>query len=471
MSIGLDQVLQETSDLHRFVGTLVTACGIRRPDYPVFSRSAIAFFGYIHKLGLQTQAFLNMFPDDFAETTVESIQLSKLQKLKTLRKAWERLHEYVKPALDADSLNLPMPLIEALEGMVRKIDDWKEFEFVYFHTSEANYLQVPSERAKDIADLIALEVGGEQFPITLGLVGIPYSQANTFFLNCLLPHEFGHFLYAQSSWSDIEPKINTAMEKLDQDLQINDDAIFSDRRDTLVRWLEETFCDLVALCLIGPAFSFAYSELTSASTLLGRSDSDLMEFFEFSQSYPSDAARFHVHFDTLVKLGWWQEIQELTAAPIQVLKRCEKWSDLSYVDYAPLPDDQISDSQFIEVYQELAVWLVDYVISILGSAAEAVKDYKDQFAVIGSYLERAVVPSTIITPKGTKVYPSPAVLMNAGYCFKLKMLPKLLERIIGRKTKSVKDSSELSERLELWILKALEDNKLLTGQMPHVSRS
>jgi len=468
MIVGEDLVLQEASDLLRFVGTIVDACGNRREDYPVFPAPATEFFDYVYSLGCQTRTFLAAFPYDFISTSVKEIALSKRQKLKTLRKAWERLHEYVKPALDADSLNLPMPLVEALEQMVRQVEDWKDFRFVLFHTSEANYLQVPAERIKDIADEIAREVGGDTFPDALGLVGIPYSQADTFFLNCLLPHEFAHFIYREAALSEISTKIDLAMERLDQELDVANDAVISYRRDTLASWIEETFCDLVALSLIGPAFTFAYSELTCASDLLGRADEEVMEFFEFSESYPSDAARFHVHQQFLVRLGWWEEIKERDAAPVHLLAKCETWSELSYGDYPILPEDTIPENRFVEVYRSLVPDLIDYVLENVTCATQWISSYSAQFPVIASYLERAIVPSTIIMDEG-KVYPSPVVLINSGYCFKLGNMPDLFARIAGKSSDSVQDLSDMTERLELWVLKALEDYKLLTGQRTYVS--
>ncbi len=151
-----------------------------RKDYPVFSSPSRRFFRYIAKLGLQTQEFLEDFPRDYAATTVPTIQLSKRQKLKTLHEAWYSLHEYIQPALDADSLNLPTPLIAALEDMLYAIKPWRRFSFVLFHTNEANYLEVPPELAKYVANNVALEVKGKEFPDFLGLVGVPYSQTGGF---------------------------------------------------------------------------------------------------------------------------------------------------------------------------------------------------------------------------------------------------------------------------------------------------
>lgn len=347
--------------------------------------------------------------------------------------------------------------------MVRNVEDWADFRFVYFHTTEANYLQVPPERVKDIADQIASEVDGNSLPETIGLVGIPYSQSNSFYLNCLLPHEFGHFIYSQAASFDVETEIDKSLDAFTTVQNIADEEVISYRRDTLRRWIEETFCDLVALWLIGPAFTFAYSELTGASLSLGRELSDSTELYEFNNSYPADAARFYVHLQALKRLGWWNKISETASAPILVLKHFEHWSNDLYINIVLDEGDSIPDTDFMNLYKSLVGWLIDYVDETVPSGPSAVSDFDKQFPIISSYLERAVVPSTIRVGD-ERVYPSASVLLNSGYSFKLTRLANLLNRIDKRHPDSVTDVSELSERVELWILKSLEDQRLLTGQ-------
>jgi hypothetical protein len=155
---------------------------------------------------------------------------------------------------------------------------------------------------------------------------------------------------------------------------------------------------------------------------------------------------------------------------VQVLKKCKSWNDLSYINYPFDGEDKVTDKRFLKIYRELISGLIKYVTEHVETAKQAVPEFKKQFRWIADYLERAIVPSTVMVDS-VKTYPGPTVLINSGYLFKLEMLPKLLERIIGKNTDSVKDSSDLNERLELWILKALEDNRLLTGQVKNVSRS
>lgn len=461
MNISSADVRQEAVDLHRFIEPLIRMCTDLRADYPVFPEPSKTFFAYVQKLGLETQNFLTHYPDSYHKSKSPSTAFSKRQKLVLLRNAWGNLHEYLRPALDADSLHLPMPLITAFQDIVNEAEEWKQFEFVLFHTTQWNYLQVPSGMARDIANDIADLIGGSRFPINLGLVGIPYSQANSFFLNCLLPHEMAHFSYQEDSSAEVESEIDRALERMEQEIGTLGEEEISEWRDTLRRWVEETFCDLVALCQIGPAFTFAFAELTTAALIVGQPDGTPGDCYGFMSEHPAEAARFHVHLRLLKRLGWWEAISDLTSASISVLKSCENWSSCFYIQ-SFLPT-QVSDLRVFECYNEIVDWLVDHVIQTVGSSVDHIEGFKKYSATISEYLRRAIVPSTIIYD-GKQVNPHPVVLINAIWSFRLTELNYLIQNVEGESVDSVQSVSRMTDRLELWALKAIEDYRLLAKQ-------
>jgi hypothetical protein len=165
--ISVDAVRQDASQLHSFIEQLVQMCSNLRDDYPVFRDPSIKFFGYIATLGLKTQEYLEGFPAFYAKSTDKRAADSKRQKLVSLKTAWETLHNYIKPALDADSLHLPMSLVTAFGDIVNSVDDWRDYKFVLFHTTEANYLQIPSGMARKAANDIAESVDCARFDSNL----------------------------------------------------------------------------------------------------------------------------------------------------------------------------------------------------------------------------------------------------------------------------------------------------------------
>lgn len=463
MTVSEEVVRQEVTDLYRFIEPLVRKCSELRADYPVFSDSSRDFFGYFEKLGNESLRYLETLPEQILKDQDPRLAATKRQKLLLpFRSAWESLHEHLRPALDADTLHLPTPLITALHDRLHETAEWRSFRFTLFHTDEANYFQLPSNMVGDVANQIAAQVGGTQFLPGLGHLEIPYSQADGLFLNTILAHEMGHFIYQSYASHDVEIEIDTALERMVKLTGELDERTAALCEELVSNWVQEVFCDLFAICLIGPAFSFAFSQLIGASMLIGNSDGVPDDFYRFEWEHPADVARFHSHRKLLEKLGWWQEIQSWSSAPVQVLQKCMKRSRRFTVEVGNILPKKVTQNRLLQCFTEVCTALIDYVPTIVKVRDNDIADFKDQYPVIVQYLQRAIVPSTIIL-EGRVVHPRPIVLINAGYGFVLEEFSHLLSNIQGVNPKSIGSRSWLSGRLELWLLKALEDHRLLTG--------
>jgi hypothetical protein len=447
-------VLQEAAQLHGFIGSVIRLCADMREDYPVYSRPSLAYFKYILELGEKTQVYLEAFPAEYFKSTDERIASSRLQKLYSLKTSWEMLHEYIKPALDADTLHVPSSLITAFADIVNSVDGWEEFRFVLFHTTEANYLQIPAKMARQVADEIASSVKCAPFDANVGLVGIPYSQPDSISLNCVLPHEFAHFIYQEVSSYDVSEQIDKSTAGLNH-LDSEDLSLCVDE---ITLWVEETFCDLMAICMIGPAFSIALVRLTGATALVGRPDGAPDEAYLFKLGYPADVARLHFHKLLLDRLGWWPLVREWDCSAITAIKKCSDWSQFLTVEGAmPLPDESIA------AYLEICEWLIGYCSDYFPKISDTVKTFAAQSPEIDKYLERAIVPSTVVVD-GVELYPDPIVLLNSGVKFLSQDLGRLISNISGKDAYSVADNASIGARVELWILKAIEDSRLLARQ-------
>jgi hypothetical protein len=460
--VDIDAIRQEAAQLHGFIEPLIQMCSDLREDYPIFAGPSLKFFSYISKLGTKTQEFLEAFPTSYAGCTDQRAANSMLLGLSSLKASWETLHNYVGPALDADSLNLPSSLITAFSDIANSVPEWADYEFVLFHTSEANYLQIPSGMARDAADNIADKVGLELFDPNLGLVGIPYSQANSFFLNSLLPHEFAHFIYQEYCDDAVESQIDRVLD----DKTANSTDLTSDGLawclGQLRSWIEETFCDLLAACMIGPAFSFALIQLTAGTALVGRPDGVPSDLYAFRDDYPADAARLHYHQKLLQRVGWWSVIEGWKSSHVGALAKCEIWSSLITIE-GQLPEG-ISEADLLDCYRAVCDWMIDYCVAFFPSIDADVQQYRQLSPKIAEYLSRAIVPSTI-NLDAQQFFPTPVVLLNSGFHFLLEDLPSLVKNIDGLDVESVAVRSRIGARLELWILKAIEDYRLLTRQV------
>lgn len=308
-------------------------------------------------------------------------------------------------------------------------------------------------------------IGGTPFPRNLGLIGMPYSQSSAFFLNCLLTHEMAHVAYQEVFGVDASTQIDTALQTLvDQTSGMSDREIISSR-GLLEHWIEEVFCDLSAICLIGPAYSFSLIELTGATLLAGSAVRFQDPFHAFTEYHPAEVARFRSHLRLLKRLGWWSEWRDIRSCHVQVLEESEKRSANLRIE-ADVQTSTIGDDKFIEAFFQLCDWLTNYVASRVQTSPDLIPAFRRHSATISEYLRRAVVPSTIVVRRKVE-HPTAIVLINSLFRFYLEGIPRLAanveENVEEKKpTSTVKAHSEFVERLELWALKALEDCTLLS---------
>jgi hypothetical protein len=453
-------VWQEVASLYRFIEPIIKGCADLRDDYPVYTPPSREFFTHIQTLGTETLKFLETFPQKILKDPRTAS--SKRQKLFSLKAAWEDLHEYVKPALDADSLHLPTPLITALHDRLHENPKWRGYRFTLFHTIEANYFEIPGSGARNTANRIADLIEGTAFPPSLGLLGIPYSQGDGFFLNCSLAHEIGHFIYQEDSSAVIASEIDNTLQRMTDEIgELEEqDTLFC--TELLSTWTEEIFCDLFAITQIGPAYAFALSQLIGASFLIGQSDGEPADFYSFTLTHPAEVSRIQAQQKLLDRLGWWQVIKDWKSAPVKVLHRCSTGSALYTVESA-FPTG-VTQERFLQCHNEMCDYLIDYLMALLPKVNRDVRTFKEQAAAISEYLRRAVVPSTIVID-GKDKYPSSMVLLNAGFRFMLEDLSLLFNNIQESDSSSIEQRSRFIKRIELWLLKALEDCRLLTHQV------
>src|ERR1017187_5466895 len=132
---------------------------------------------------------------------------------------------------------------------------------------------------------LSATIPAARFPRNLGFVELPYSQGPSFFNNLVIYHEIGHFVYEELSIAD---SFASEMIRCLQKNLKNFDSLDRNSQvyviDVLHNWAQEVFCDLFAVRLIGPAFTFASVELFG---LLGLMDKTRQ--VKFSYSHPAQA--------------------------------------------------------------------------------------------------------------------------------------------------------------------------------------
>lgn len=160
----------------------------------------------------------------------------------------------------------------------------------------------------------------------------------------------------------------------------------------------------------------------------------------------------------LEQTGWWEVVNTLSSSITEVMRLSASNDKQLFSQYCDIPQE-VGEERFIKCYDEVCAWLLAYVPSKITVSPKVIEDFKKQSGKIFEYLRRAVVPSTIVMGNDT-VKPTPIVLINSAFCFYLDHMPELMANIEGRDD-SVENRSQFTERLELWVLKALEDSRLL----------
>jgi hypothetical protein len=433
-------------------------CALAETDHPYYNKASYEFFSHIRELVESTIIYLERLPK--RTHRFQDIEYSIRQKLRVLRHSWGRIHRYIRPSLDADTLHIPLPLLDAFNDNVQDIGGCEEFRFALFHTTEHNYLMLTNEEVGKFVGYVAACVGGKPFPRHLGLVGIPYSQASGLILNCLIPHEMAHFVYQERTMEQIRERVDSILTKYyPEEPGIPAESLA--RIGFIVNsWVEEAFCDLFAISIIGPSFTFASAEFTSAS-LIVNAPGDYPEHFQFGWEHPAMVARFYLQQKHLEALGWWKHVEAWKSSPIELLKFCKKQKSQTTIPDAIL--EHVGATLELQCFWDACEWLLPFMRETLPKPDIAVKNFEDISGTISNYLANAIVPSTVIVDSNA-VHPSPVVLINSTFRFLLEEFERLLENIEKVSADSISDRSKYTERIELWILKAIEDYRLLTDQ-------
>ena len=386
------------------------------------------------------------------------------QKLEIIRSGWFWFHLFIKPAVDADTLNIPHTLIEALTRRLNLIRKFEETRFAIFHFDELNYLEIPVSGIKETVDRFSRVIPDPPpFPPSLGLIGIPYSQASSLYLNCLIAHEMGHFVFEELALKDgLLPEIGSQLKEVSE-------ASLDWSKDRLVSWAEELFCDLFAVWLVGPCYTMAYVEIFGLSTTL---DPAALGGFSttagsviFSTSHPADLFRLKQQVALLQELRWWNEVDVIKSHYVSVL-RGARAVDESKFEFEGT--EQQYSHLTLQAFLKLAPRVVRLVTEVMkDSAGNAVdsglEGYKKFGNIIGQYLAEAVVPSTAFMGN-EHWYPDIVALLNASMKFYLDSLEEPMKRIEGQKTSLAGHRSKWIKRVEALTSKAIEDHYLLVTE-------
>jgi hypothetical protein len=454
-------LLHDTAACYRFVKSTAAACKLVS-GFPSYLAPTRKLLTHIWDISASTQDFLSDFasqnPDDPAD------HRRHRELLLLIREAWKSLHFYVQPAVDADTLNVPTALVELLTERVRLITNCQSLEFAVIHTDKLNYFQFPpGDFEQTVIGLGDVVDSLSKFPPDLGLIALPHSQAQHLFLNGLLAHEIGHFVFSREM----------CLDRIKDSIAIGLSAAFAPPADTgldpmtrgqlpevLQDWAEELFCDLFGVYLLGPTFVLASIEMFDLANVLAIDgaidETAARSHFKFQQSHPARLFRLWRQTALLEKLGWWDEISDNKSHHIRFIDECRKFRPGSFSFDTPC-GSKIIDA-FVRTIEsvEKEVERVTKNLRNGEGRANEIEEFANLKDVIGTHLRQAVVPSSLYIGSRFK-RPSAVVLLNAAHLFYLSGIEDLMSNSDKPDPTDIMQRDIWMERVENWTTKGLED--------------
>ena len=461
-------LLHDTAVCYRFVKATAAACKLGS-GFPSYSSSTQTLLKSIKDLSSATLDYLLAFPSKSPEDPVEYRR--RRQSLVTIRLAWQNIHLYVQPAVDADTLNVPTELIQMLTDRVRLIQGCGSMEFAAIHTDKLNYFQFPpGEFERTVLDLASIVSAKTEWPPDLGIIALPHSQAQHLFLNGLLAHEIGHSIFLRlNCLEQIKNLIPGALDNVFRPPQdVGLDAAERGRLPGILQdWAEEIFCDLLGVHLLGPSFVLASIEFFDMANRLGGDghidQTAAKSDFKFSRSHPSRLFRLSRQTALLEKLGWWDVIKASNSHNIQLMNESLslRRNSFSFEEIIAPTGDRIVDA-FYQCIEGIEVE-VERVTEALRDDAGHAREIPEYVALkdcVDTYLSHAVVPSTLWVKDGFKT-PSSIVLLNAAHMYYLTGIEDLIKSSDKPESDDIHLRAVWMERVENWTTKGLEDISML----------
>ena len=450
MPVGVADLIHDAGVLHGLVDFIEEYCRERARSQTYVDASGL-FFRYVEGLAAGVKQQLNREVDR-ATRFPGRLPVLRLNIL-TLKYYLRLLHALLKPAADAHTLTIPAPLIELASNQLQGVEGMRNSRIVVLLTREFMYFQRPHTHIKEQARLVEAFLPRASFPAKLGFIELPYSQGPSFFTNLAIYHEIGHFVYEELS-SLNPPHANVAALKSDisraSRRTFRDPQVSALAAKIMESWTQEIFCDLFAIRLAGPAFSFALVEILGMLGFLSKQAS-----VQFNPTHPASAYRFAEHVGMLSDDGWWTAIADVRPRQKRLLEDFAGTARTRYRFY--LDDRRPGDPVLVDAFLDSVVPAIRKLVRRLTpDPSPAVKRFIKTRSSVEECLWAGVVPVTTTLGR-----PDPVSIINAAFCFYLTKLPALV-----RKFEAPGDRGDVAmhglwmKRLEMWTMKSVEDSQI-----------
>lgn len=457
MQTGLAAVLHDAAVLYRLADFIEEYCKEQERSQRYTDASG-EFFHYAEAASAGIKLTLQNDLEHLAHLSTEKVASRTdilRRKIRTFKDYLRLLHTLIKPAAEAHTLSIPAPLIKLACQQLQGIAGMEGADIVVLLTPQLMYFQRPHTHIREQAERIARLVPKAKLR-KLGFIEVPYSQGPGFFTNLAVYHEISHFVYeelptlryAKDARKALVSATNQSLRKVGKSKEPPDQQLADQRlrAKILESWTQEIFCDLLALRLVGPAFSFAFVEILN---LVASQSPEAM--LKFSLEHPAPACRFAEHVELLGSNDWWNVISDIQPEQKRLIEKLAQVDKINYGVYEGVPNS------LIPPFVDLIVPAIRKLVAQLAPGGEIpAQTFKKERKDIESCLSVGVVP------QGRMGRPlDPVSVINAAFAFYLTTLPKVAARFEGASAESnVKTQSKWIKKLEDWTMKAIENSEL-----------
>jgi len=460
----LDNLLHQCTQLYGLVAGLRDSV-TRALTTCAYTKWAAEFFSYVAQAAEATNAYLEKLASERNPARLQTYR----DRIIILTNAWRYLHDFLKPAVDAHALNTPYALVQLLNAQLREIPSFGGANVIVGLVPTLNYYQHRHQRLRELLQNMQRVVDGcPRFEQKIGFISLPYSRCRALFVNCLLYHELGHFIFedlflSARLYGALRPDIEKEFAEKIPNLGPDEVAYLAYQ---IIPWLEEIFADVLAVKLIGPAYTFATSELTD---LMNRDDP--REAIRFGARHPPDAMRLAAQLQALTKDCW---------AGCPDFEGNNKWHPIVTLANKPqstyLPPISWSEKRRNALWTSTRDILFAHVASMHELAEEVLGasrtnpfiHYEQASRGVSEYLAHGIIPSVLPVdgdPAQMKQV-HPTCVLNAAVLFWQRGMPELYDHLEEKQAdgNKVAERANLEGRLQSWTAKAIEDWLLIRAR-------
>jgi hypothetical protein len=456
MQAGVAELHHDAVVLYRLADFIEEYCKEQERSQRYVDPSG-AFFDYSERLahGIKDRLKGRLQLDFSIQSPLSTINALR-QEVLTLKAYLKVLHTLIKPAAEAHTLSIPAPLIDLAQSQLQDVDGMRGASVVVLLTPYLMYFQRPHTDITALAREVKQFVPSASFPEKLGFIELPYSQGPSFFNNLVIYHEIGHVVYEQLSILSSQPRHFKALGSA-QDRCLEE--VFPKRSEdvetravaakAIESWTQEIFCDLFAIRLIGPAFSFALVEMLGMLDLLSP---DVR--VRFDEEHPASACRVAEHVKLLRKDKWWDAIAHANPEQKRLIEELAKIPRTAYTFYGEV--EKPRRRGLVNAFLDEVVPAVGRLVRVVAPDPKpAVERYRAMREIIEACFKVGVVPHTTTTPL------DPVAIINSAFCFYLTSLNDVIKDLEGAEAQNKVDvRSKWTKRLEDWTMKAIEDSRV-----------